>query len=104
MEASTATDTISDDMYLVNAETRKGLPLRSIEFLVDVYSQRTAMTRMRQVYVNEEKDQAFNTDFYFPVDIAFALSKIVIEFSDLNKPEQVNVVETVMVEREKAAK
>lgn len=56
------------------------------------------------MYLNEEKDLAFDTDFYFPVDISFALSKIVIEFSDLDKPEQVNVVETVMMERERAAK
>ena len=40
--------------------------------------------------------------FYFPVDIDFALSEIKVDFVDLDEPEKMTSVVTVIEERKKA--
>jgi hypothetical protein len=42
------------------------------------------------------------TTFYFPVDIDFALSKIRIDYCDLDDPDCITTVETQMEDRKKA--
>ena len=57
---------------------------------------------MVQEYVNESKDTALETVFYFPVDIDFALSEIKVDYENLDEPGKVTSVVTVIEERKKA--
>mmetsp|Transcript_643 Transcript_643/g.747 ORF Transcript_643/g.747 Transcript_643/m.747 type:complete len:127 (+) Transcript_643:469-849(+) len=57
---------------------------------------------MVQQYVNHSPDTPLETSFYFPVDIDFALSKILIDYEDLDQPGKITSIETVMEERKKA--
>ena len=41
---------------------------------------------MKQEYMNESHDTPLETVFFFPIDIDFALSKIKIDFYDLDDP------------------
>ena len=59
---------------------------------------------MAQDYLNLSKTVPLETTFYFPVDIDFALSKIQIDYSDLDDPDNITTIETVMEERKKAEK
>ena len=82
-------------MYLIDKETRQEVPLKSIEFMGDVYASRMCRLQMRQVYVNESKDTPLETVFYFPVDIGFGLNKLKMELYDLNDPDaEPGVIET----------
>lgn len=42
------------------------------------------------------------TQFYFPIEFDYTLSKIKVDFEDLNKPGEVTSIETVMEERKVA--
>ena len=57
---------------------------------------------MKQCYVNETKDKTMETIFYFPTDSSYSLSKILIDYVDLDDPEKIISVETYMEERKKA--
>ena len=47
-------------------------------------------------------DTPIEIDFYFPMDTQFALSKIKVQFSNIDRPDEVSEVETVIEERAKA--
>jgi len=57
---------------------------------------------MAQSYENTSMDTPIETTFYFPVDIDFALSKIKVQFSNIDKPDEITEVETTIEERKKA--
>ena len=90
-------------MFLVNRNTNMQVPLENIFFDVDILGTRIARIQMVQSYINSSTDTPLETQFFFPVDIDFALHKIRVEYEDLSKGEKITV-ETKMEERKKAEK
>ena len=90
-------------MYMIDKNLNREIPLQSIDFSIDVYNTKLTSITMVQEYVNESEDTPLETVFFFPVDIDFALSKIKIDYQDLNDPNaKVVSVETVIEERKRA--
>ena len=56
---------------------------------------------MVQEYENSSA-APYETSFFFPIDIDFALSHIKIEFESFDQPGKITTVETVIEERKKA--
>ena len=57
---------------------------------------------MVQQYSNHSMDTPLETQFFFPVDIDYTLSKIRIDYENLAKPGEIQTVETAMEERKVA--
>ena len=54
---------------------------------------------MIQKYQNDSKDTPLETVFYFPIDTDFSLTKIKVDFVNMDKPDEVQTIETVIEER-----
>ena len=89
-------------MYLRDCETDKQIPLQSIKFEVDVYNSRLVRIQMKQEYINPSEDTPLETKFLFPVDIDFSLSKIRMDYENLDNPGEIASIETRIEERRKA--
>ena len=85
----------NEQIYLVNKSDGTPVPLKSILFEVDVHAKRSCAVNMIQTYENLGEN-GMEVTFYYPVDINYALSKIRVEFSDIDDPTNKQVVETVM--------
>ena len=91
-----------NESCLYDKVTKTKVPLKSVIFNVNIFNTRFAVTYMKQSYVNESKDKTMETIFYFPTDSSYSLSKILIDYVDLDDPEKIISVETCMEERKKA--
>lgn len=79
------------------------VPLKSVFFNVDIHAARTCAITMTQTYENLSERGA-DVTFYYPVDLSFAMSKIHMEFADVDDPTSVIVIETSMEPKDQAQK
>lgn len=77
------------------------MPLKSILFEVDIHAARSSAIKMTQTYENLS-ELGMDVTFYYPVDANFAMSKIRVEFVDVDDPSKVSIIETNMEPKKQA--
>jgi hypothetical protein len=70
---------VEDAIYLIEKNSKEPVPLESIHIKVDVLASLASFT-MTQKYVNSS-DDPLETLFLFPMDVDYAISKIIIDFT-----------------------
>jgi|LauGreDrversion4_2_1035121.scaffolds.fasta_scaffold275388_3 hypothetical protein len=70
---------VDEAIYLIEKNSKEPIPLESIHFKVDILASLASFT-MTQKYVNSS-DDPLETLFLFPMDVDYAISKIIIDFT-----------------------